>query len=416
MIKLLILFFSFPVFSSSNFHSQLKELVLKDPQLKEVKNQEQYIHLDAKSSFSNLILPELSLVLSKNQEESFGTNNEVESELAKLNLNYSIFSFGSDWNDYRAKKAQIETYSAHKDQTYIIREKKMALLLLNRVKSFQDLKIQNEIISLKKNSLKIAKKKYQTGSLSKNDLLRVKIDLTNAQSEILALQQRMANSLNELYGVSDKELIDNFPWSDFFQRNGLSKINGIEFSPEQTPLGRKLENTLQERNQNAKSISLSHLGRFSLTYSRNIYREKDIDDLYGWSASINYTLPIFENFNREKEVQKAKAEARTALEFSRYNKHTQQKKYQSKRNLLKTSLEIFKGRLNTYEDSKELFQNMLSRFKKGMISVNELFFEQDRLLATKKLTNAAVYNLHINYLDFLHLHGIAITKEPTYIK
>jgi outer membrane protein TolC len=415
---LILLIISNSAMAAQEFIPTLKKLIELDPSFKEIENLQEYNQLVEKSSLSKLIIPDVSFSYSKSKDEVIGTNIEVNSELTRLNLRYSLFSFGSYFKEFKSNQYGHNSYKASLDLTFIEREEKIANLLFNEIRYKQSLDIQNEIIKLKENGFKIAKAKYTRGSLSKNDLTRVNLDLINSKSEIINLKQEIAAITIELNGLDPniKNEFKVFPWSNFFSKHGLKRINKIQFKPENTPLSQKYKNFSIAQEERANSEFLKHLGSFSVNYSRDLYQQEDSQDAYGWSASLVYTLPLFENFNRQKEVQQAKASARTAKSYYLYYKNIQNKDIDSKIELLKISYEVFKDRLNTLKDSEMIFKNVLKRFNKGLISVNDLFIEQDRLLTTKRLTNTAVYNLHKNYLSVIHRHGLSITKMPELVK
>jgi len=84
--------------------------------------------------------------------------------------------------------------------------------------------------------------------------------------------------------------------------------------------------------------------------------------------------------------------------------------------MLEFSYQNFNNRIKTLKSSSLLFKSSVRQFKRGKLSVNDLFVEQDRLFKTRVLTNKAVYQLHQSYLEYMHLLGMPVTKNKHLFK
>jgi outer membrane protein TolC len=399
------------------FSGLIKQGLRASPEYSKFKDFSSFEKTLETSKYTNLFLPKLTASFLTSKENGFNDEEIIDSQQLQLNAKYSLFSFGSDYNSYKGQKFALKSFRANSSQALFQEEEKITDVILNFIKLNQELKSLDNIISLKKKLYTIAKKKYQSGSLSKNDFIRVKVDLADTKSQRITQTRRLLELRNTLYSYSifRKDLKPNFPWAAGFQKYKLSKISKLNLNINNTPIIQAAQYDLQSFTYKHDAIRREYFGNFSLNLSRNIYKVQDDGELYGWSGSIIYTLPIFENYEHKVRIENVKANIILKNKTLKYQKENLKNYISDQKLILADSLENFLLLTEIEKDLRYLLKNLQRRYQKGLISTSNLFLEQDRILLTQNNLILANYNLHQNYLRVLHLHGKSITEEPDLI-
>jgi outer membrane protein TolC len=412
-MRIFILFFIFTktTYAADPFIEQLIKSIGNDPDSFEIESQKEYRKKLKLSAQTKLFLPTLSASTSKVKAKSTFNTNESEYQTTSLTLEYSLFNFGSDYLRYKSQKSSLNAFHSTSKVTKIKSEYTIAKLLLTKIKLLSDKKIQEEVISLKERSFAISRQRFKRGNLSKNDLLIIKINLSNSRSQLASLRQQIHQTDAQLTALNTQSELKSFPWISLFKKKGIKNTTLLNFDEAKNPELLNYKYLAQSHTNLAISEKRKHLGRFDISYSRDLYQQDETDDLYGHSTALTYTLPLFENFNQDKLIQQSKAKATTAEYIYDYQKRKIQADVKHKKATLQSAFQDFQERLTTLNDANFLFSNVLKRFKKGVLNVNDLILEQDRLLATKKITTNSIFNLHLSYIEFIHVNGLLLTEN-----
>lgn len=409
----LSLLFSFHCYSE-DFLSEVKDILNQDPSYQEVIQQEENQNSFKTFATTTLFIPRFDINVSKIRNQSPNSVIQQDFQLAQLQMRYSLFSFGSDYHQYQESKHTLSSFKANKVQTLIERERVVVKLLLDYIFQNESLNIQKNVLDLNRKLLKTSRLRYKKGSLSINDYTKVQIDFSNAESEYLIAKQNLTNVETQLIAYKGEIKQKSFPWTKFFKKEGISKLQKLSFKPEEMPVLKKFKDLKLASEHESKKEYRKHFGEFSLNYAREVLRFEDSNDQYGWRASIVYTLPLFENWGRKLRADQAEAKARVADYTYQFQKRLLKTNNEQALKRLKSSFKNFNNRMNTLKASKQLFTRNQKMFKRGQLSVNDLFVEQDRLLKTKILTNQAIYDLHLSYLDYSHALGRPMTTSYEY--
>ena len=415
--SIILLIFSVSVHAS--FLQEVTKYLNHDPTYQSKQENQVSKELSLKEARSKLFLPSLNYSYALNNSGPYFSNEETKSKLSRFSLSYTLFNFGSDWKNYQASKNSLNSFKADKLQTKIEQEFYIIDLLLRRSLYTENIANELSILELKKMSLDITTNRYKRGSLSKDSLTRVKIDYYNTKSSLVNLKEDLNQVLKSLSGYNitqNQEIKTNkFPFFEFFKKHGINKVLGLKIKEETPRLTRYREEYETQKNY-LNSVKLSHLGQISINYSKDKYFTDDNQDSEGWSSSIVYTLPLFENYSRQKAPEQAKINMAVSKTYYDYESRRLNKNRELTLENLKLANENFQNRLEILNDSSSLYKTVLSRYKKGRISVSELFVEQDRLLETKKFTNHSIYNLHIQYISYIHQLGLSVIENQNLFK
>jgi outer membrane protein TolC len=414
-MKLLFLILLFPInsLSSELFLKTVKDFLDVDPLYQDKLLQRDYRKTVLNEARSQLLLPSIGFTTSINKNESISSNDTIDYKSSNLNLSYSLFNFGSDYSNLRSKQLSLNSFKSDLLSTSLEREASIIKALLSYVSWQKKIKIQKEIYDLKSRLLKLSQKKYKRGSLSSINLLKVEIDKVNAESEYLLIRQGALSIESTVRSyIGDKALsLSEYPLTKYILNIGGKESLIKSFEINNNPKLKFLKYASDSSHYELKREKRLQYGSFSLEHSRSLYQNDNSDDKYGHSTSVVYTLPLFEKFSREKLIQNISAKAMSANYHYKLEKRFLESSIKTSKERLSISLRNFRNRAKILESSQKLFDSSSSQFKKGKLSVNELLIEQNRLLQTKLLSNTAVHDLHIQYMELVHLYGLRLSDR-----
>lgn len=413
---LFVYFISYSSWSSDSYIQTIEKILENDPEYIEVQNQKAYQETIYKESISELILPSINLNLSKVDTKQELGDNSFNSELGGLNFSLSLFKFGSDYARYNASRLALNSFNSQLKVNLINRERNIIGKLLEYTSQNEILKIQKETLNIKKKFFNISQSRYKKGGISRDDLRSVEIDYLNTNSELIITKQAILEIKNDLvaYGEVNFSILSKYPWTSKFTNTMVSKILSHEVNIETTPNIKRLEMLLRSKKQQVANVKRSHFGQVTFDYSRTYNNNEDSDSRFGSRASLNFTIPLFEKYSRQKQLALARSEVSTTDAYYRFEIKRQKSLSSNLKERFKLSDENLRLRRKTLLGAKRLFRNSTKQFKRGLLSANDLLIEQDRYLATKLLTNRAILSMHLDYMNLIHFYGLAITDKPKF--
>ncbi len=400
----------------ADFKNFIKEGLKNSPNYAEVNEYDEFYNLSKKSTTLKLFLPELNLSHSFQKQETYSNISQNDFQTTSLNLNYSLFSFGSDYYSFKAADNKLNSFNNEKINALISEEEVLVNIYFDWVQNHKQLQTYSTLIELKEKLLKIATRKFQNGGISKNDFIRIKVDLADTKTTLISLKKKKVEILKngESYKLSLKNITPDFPWTKGFQTQKLTLILNLKDQIDSNPLIKSIDQNLKSQEYETKSLFNSHFGELTFNFNRSRYQFDASDDVYAWSGSLNYNLPLYENFERQTRVASARAQVIILKKKLEYNKTSLKKYLERKKEQLSLTLENFLVFSTIEDDLDFLLKNLQNRFKQGVISTNDLFVEQDRILQTKLQLIQAKYDIHTEYINYLHFQGISLVNNSQY--
>jgi len=352
-------------------------------------------------------LPSINLNSSKVENTSNGTKTDFSKNTITSQLN--LFKFGSDIYNVKKQRLDYDKQVANiKLEKHTI-EEQISADLFSYLENVKTIGIHSKILALKKHALAKAKKRYQLGRLSKQDLDKIEIDHLNAESnlsnkKILSLQ--LSQKVFEYTG--EKKLDMDWPWDITFAQKLIRKLKtNLKFKHPSLEYTRFNEESAET---NKKSIFGSMLGSLDLSYSKGHaeYNSGDIDDE---RVTLTFTIPLFSKFNDYSSLKESQVIYQYAKAYNFYNKRKVITNKHNSSLILNEAIATFEKRKRTLVLSEKIYKNSLKQFAKGLISVNDLLFEEDRLLKTQEFSITGNKSLHNAIVTFCHANGKEVLTD-----
>lgn len=349
---------------------------------------------------------------SKRDTSGLQSNNII----AGMNLNWTLFDGFKMFATRKrvveleqlsglALKAQIITTAAEVTQNYfnIVREKQQLMAI-------------NEQISINEERVKLAEKKLKVGLGAKPELLQARLDLNEQRSNRLrelTLIDQLKQTLNQLMAVaisSSYEVTDSIPINFSLQlgelQSSLAKTNPSLLQAAKSI--RIAELSLRERRGELLPI-ISFNSAYNFNRLQNLAVINTFTPLFNQNKGFNYgfgvSLPILNNLNTQRLIQKAKID----IDFQRL----------AYRNILSQTDLALSNAFKSYEMQKQALQleeenitlakenvNIsFEQFRQGVTTFIQLRTAQITLAEAYNRLIAARYNTKLAEIELLRLKG-----------
>ncbi len=344
--------------------------------------------------------PTVSVSANKRRDElrNQAGNTTTETDYLQGDVNLNLFRGGSDWNAMQAARAQNKAAELRLLNENLSVEVKASDLIFKSIYLAESRRIQEGLLRLKEESLKIVGDRYNQGKLPSQDVSKAEVDLAQQRNRL-----RLAN-LEELENRSQIQSafvteIETKAWP-FAENIGLRLGGG-----QKLPLAEQKFWQSQSKEEAWKATRGGHWPSLdlSLIYQESPIKDRDTKQMIGL---MTLTLPLWSKFETTAQISSAYAERITALNDFRNTEQT----LKQRSLFLKEKVDM--ARLNLTESKKNqdkarrLYQDILKSFRLGRISTNDLFIEQNRLLETETDLALSQLSFHQSLIESCALSGI----------
>lgn len=247
-----------------------------------------------------------------------------------LNLRMPIFNAGENRNELQLAKLNRENEKLNFEDFEDGMIKNVTNDYYNYIKSTDLIKIMEKSFEQSKKTLETIKNKYELGLRPRSDLLRWEAQHSNDESNLLEAQnnsfiakanlaQTMGIDILSEFNVADvsdtdMSILIGF-YNSFLTGSFEKKLNtlyniALENSHTKKSIGVKKKISQNSINK-AKSNFLPKIN-FAYNYNWQANDTPKLDGFKQWDASINLSYSLFNGFGDTADIQKAKAELKSA--------------------------------------------------------------------------------------------------------
>lgn len=344
--------------------------------------------------------PKLSLSLNQSQTK---VNTLTTSEGNSLNaeLTWNLFRGGADGNSMSDAEARKKAQELQVLNEALRVEIKASDLIFKALYLTETQRIQEQLLKLKEESLKIVKDRYYQGKLPLQEVTKSEVDLTQQKNRLRSAQLDVIENKSQISSLFITELqTKNWPFTE--------KINPQLPTSMQMPLIEQKYWLSQSREEFWRFSKGEHWPSLDL---RMQYQESPLNERTNqqWVGLVSLTLPIWNQYETSAKVSLAFAQYMGAL-----NDYKDAEQSLNQRGLFLNE-KIGTARLNleeaqrNLETSRKLYQDILKGFRLGRISTNDLFLEQNRLLESENALALSQLTFHQSLIESCALAGVKAT-------
>ncbi|MGZ3770921.1 MAG: TolC family protein [Bdellovibrio sp.] len=344
--------------------------------------------------------PKLSVSLNRNKS---GINSDLGSSVdttdsLSADLSLNLFRSGSDLNSLGDADAQRKAQELQVLNESLRVEIRASDLIFKSLYLLESQRIQEQLLMLKQESLRIVKDRYYQGKLPLQEVTKSEVDLVQQKNRLRSAQLDLKENQTQIFSSFVTEIkTKSWPFDE--------KIKPQLTGTEKLPLVEQKYWLSQSRELNWKSAKGEHGPTldFHMQYLEsplNANADKQ------WLGLLSLTFPLWNQYGTSAKVSSAYAQYIGAINDF---KETEQSSIQ-RTLFLKEKIEI--ARLNLAEakqnldTSRKLYQDILKSFRLGRISTNDLFIEQNRLLQSETALAVSQLTFHQSLIESCTLAGL----------
>lgn len=342
--------------------------------------------------------PKLSLSAHETQTKINSENySDVNYLAADLSLN--LFRGGSDLNSLFAASAQRKAQELQVLNEGLSVEVKASDLIFKSLYLAETVRIQEQFLKLKEESLKILKDRYSQGKLPLQEVTKSEVDLTQQKSKLRTAILDLAENKSQIMSF----FIDEVQTKDWpFEESTTTPAS----NPVNLPLVQQKYWASQSREETWKSVKGDHWPSLDLhlQYQEASIKERQNNQLVGM---ISLTLPLWTRFETSAQVSTAYSEYINSLNiFKDAEQSLKQKNSFLKEKMNTTRLNLNEAKRNLLA-ARKLYQDILKSFRIGRMSTNDLILEQNRLLESENSLALSQLNFHQSLIETCALSGLS---------
>lgn len=345
--------------------------------------------------------PKISVLAAETQTKvDSKTVSDVNYLQADVSLN--LFRGGSDLNALFSALAQKKAQELQVLNENLRTEIKASDLIFKSVYLTESLRIQEQFLKLKEESLKIVKDRYRQGKLPSQEIVKSEVDLTQQRNKLRLTSLDLIENKVDIASMFIEEIQTKI-WP-FDEKTNLQVSN-----PERIPLIEQKYWTAQSREEAWREAKGAHWPSIDLqlSYQEADIKNRDHNQLLG---TISLTLPIWNRFETSAVISSQYSQYISAQnEYKEVEQSLKQKSrfLQEKINVARLNLKESKKNVQA---ARKLYDDVLRSFRIGRISTNDLFIEQNRLLESENTLALNQLTYHQSLIESCALAGITVAE------
>lgn len=345
--------------------------------------------------------PKLSVSADHN-ETRLNTVKIYDVDSLNANLNLNLFRGGFDWNKLKDAEAQKTAQELQVLNESLRVEIKASDLIFKFLYLSESQHIQEKLLKLKEESLKIVTDRYHQGKLPLQEVTKSEVDLIQQKNRLRSANLDYIENKTLISSLFIEE-IKTLAWP--FSESTVPKLPAN--SP--IPLVEQKYWSSQSLAENWKATKGLHWPSldFTLQYQVSPIKERTNKQ---WIGLLSLSFPLWNQFETVASVSSSFAQYVRAL-----NDYKDTEQSLNQRNVfLKVKIETARMNLaeskKNLETAKKLYEDILRSFRLGRISTNDLFLEQNRLLETETTLAISQLTFHQSLIETCALSGIKTSE------
>jgi outer membrane protein TolC len=341
------------------------------------------------------------LSVSASQIETRLNSEKVgDSNYATADLSLNVFRGGSDLNSLAEAKALQKAQEFQVLNEALRVEVKASDLIFKSLYLNESLHIQEQVMKLKEESLRIVKDRYQQGKLPQQEVTKSEVDLSLQKNKLRSARLDLIENKTQVNALFISVIqTQTWPFNE--------KVKAVGSPTKKIPLIEQKYWLSQSSEESWKSLKGSHWPSLDISLQYQVSPIKEPSNQQQQLVGlVSLTLPIWDQYITSAKISSANARRVTALnEFKDTEQTLKQKTL-----FLKEKIENFRQNLieakNNLEISRKLYQDILRSFRLGRISTNDLFVEQNRLLESENNLALSQLTFHQSLIETCALAGL----------
>ena len=347
--------------------------------------------------------PKLNISANKNKTQvnsvsTLENNYLIQGDYLEADLSWNLFRGGADYHLLKDAQAEEKAQNLQVLTEALRVEINAADLIFKSVYLEETLRIQEQLLKLKEDALKIANDRFHQGQLPLQEVTKSDVDLNLQKNKLRTAKLNTLENKSQISSLFIKD-IQTIEWP--FAENTNPKLP----AQPQIPLIEQKYWFSQSRENLWQSSKGEHWPSldFQIQYQESPINSRTDKQFVGL---LTLSLPIWNQYDTSAKVSAAYAQYVSALNDYKETEQTLKEKSIFQKEKIETArLNLSEAKKNL-EISKKLYQDVLRGFRLGRISTNDLLLEQNRLLDSEDALTQSQLNFHQSLIETCALAGL----------
>jgi outer membrane protein TolC len=259
-------------------------------------------------------LPDLSLSYQYNNSSSgrldpTGQSITQTSYSAQLGAQIDLFRGGRRFSDLKGAKRGVEASSARLRETEYLTRESVKISFYNAVANRELVRVEADRVARQEDQLGFVEQQLELGRATRSDVLRSQVDLNNAKVALLNAENgaRTAEyALAEAVGVTEPlRPVAEAELEAVPLEAGREDLLGLALSASPSLTAIRAQAAADEAS--VSSAKAAYLPTLALRGGWAWAKEEFPPRNRSWSVALSGSLPLFDGFNRERQLYQARA-------------------------------------------------------------------------------------------------------------
>jgi outer membrane protein TolC len=321
----------------------------------------------------------------------------------------NLFHFGGDFAAMRGANAEEDAQSLAVTDTMLKAEGSGAQAIDAVIQANKDVEILRRIKEMREGILSIARERFRRGLLAEQEVQKVSVDLDNDAAQLRDAEAEVIRTRADLVALLGHDRIQlEWPWLDRL-RAGTPDIlrvpdTALSKRPDWRSAEAKVKGTRERQTQNLAQV----LPSLDFNFSYGLYHTETLGQTVSGpelSAAVVLSVPLFDRLsNYGNYAAQIQAVSLAELDLEKVRR-TARAQWEQAKGALEISLQTARDRDRTLEISRQLYQDNLMRFQKGLVTANDVSIDQARLFQSERLDLQGWNAAHGNFVRLCNALG-----------
>ena len=334
-----------------------------------------------------------------------------------LDIRSNLFRFGADRAAATAAELDVKKQTAKVKVARFKLEAEAAAQLLDAITARLELDVIRKIASSRDDLLKVAKRQYSKGMIAAQEVTKIEVDLGSATARVIDAEADVARSAANLAPYLGGDAIETawpFRVIVLAAQKDIVKPGAIDGLVAATADQPELEAARLEAAQQEQQLTAARARQYPYLdlragLDKRVEGEAGVPGFEAGapraSAALVLTVPLFERFESTANYRAAahtKAAADADLAAQQMASGTS---LASAKALLKAALTTVQSREQLLVSARQLYRDNLTRFERGLVTVNEMTLDEGRLYEAELATIRGWKTTHQSVIGLCHALG-----------
>jgi len=334
---------------------------------------------------------------------------------AEVQADLNVFHFGADYTLLRAAQNDETQQKELLSGTVLQVEDQAVQALITAIQSRLELDVLRRQVKVREEALEIAQKRYERGFLAEQEVRKVLIDVSNAQSRLSQSELSSISADATLRALLGTDQIDvSWPWKATLSSAKVDDMTRrLEFKLTDRPdwAAAQARLTANEFRRSHNYLLMFPSFDASITYG---YYRYDFDagapNGSAWQGAFTVSFPLFDRLaNLSKARSQAHLVKQAELQQLEVERNANAQVTATKESLIRATKSANEREI-TLSKSVNLYQDSLRRFQNGRADTNEMLLDQTRVLDTELLAISGWSEAHLALARFCHSFGKRVSE------